>query len=173
MLAACGAPTVNPTPDPSDALTALVAPPADPPTVSIQGQELQPLYYDWMVDGEQVVFKQTENQDDIELARVPNISETLEVVIGSDVPPADLIMVTFDEVDANGVPINSDGLQTDCLHDDDGCHLAYQPGSLTVTLEVDASAKVAVLQLLYAGRNPDGDGMVHLNGSWGARLNVD
>ncbi|WP_091487872.1 hypothetical protein [Microbacterium pygmaeum] len=141
--------------------------------VSIQGEELPPLYYDWVIDGEPVIFKQSENQDDIRLTQVPHPSKTLEVVIGSGVPPADLVIATFEHVDANGVPTDSGGMQTDCLREVDRCDLIYGPDSLTVTLEAAESAQVVVLQLLYAARNPDGDGMIHMNASWGVRLDVD
>lgn len=39
--------------------------------MTLRGTSIDPLYYDWIVDDEQVVYKQAPNQDDIVLPSVP------------------------------------------------------------------------------------------------------
>jgi hypothetical protein len=139
--------------------------------VSIGGAEVSPAYYDWLIDAERVVFKQAPNQDDVALPHVAAPAEgRLEVQIESEQMPADFVVVLFDDIGPDGVPVSSEGRQVDCLAKDEPCQLTHTHGLVHATIDVDQSTQIAVVQLLYSAKSAKTGQVEHMNGSWGVRL---
>lgn len=146
--------------------------PSEPPTVSVEGSEIAPSYYEWIVDGESVTFKAAEDQDDAPLTDAPPpAGETLSVVLGSAVRPGDFRVVFFEDVDENGVPTAGAGVEVNCL-EDDACSLRREDGEISATVQLTSAPRIAVVHLLYADVfGPDDDVKVdHFVGSWGVRF---
>lgn len=168
-LAACG--QADPV-DGTEAFTNAERAPSEPPTVSIEGKRIAPSYYEWVVNGENITFKASEDQDDAELTHMsPPSGETLSVALSSAVRPADFRIVFFDDVDDNGVPAADSGVEVDCLGGD-VCNLRRERGDLIADVQVTVDPKVMVVHLLYASvTGSEEDTTVdHLVGSWGVRF---
>jgi hypothetical protein len=168
-LAACGQADFR---NGADVFTTAERAPSEPPTVSIEGNRIAPSYYEWVIDGENITFKASEDQDDAELTHLSRPSrETLSVVLSTAVRPADFRVVFFEDVDENGVPTAASGVEIDCL-EDDACSLQTENGELTADVQLTLDPKVMVVHLLYADvvDSDDETKVDHLVGSWGVRF---
>jgi hypothetical protein len=152
-------------------MSTLIPAPAEPPRVSVQGHDLEPAYYDWMIDNERVVMKQRENQDEVPLSTIElDAGSELSFSVGSEVLPADFVVVLFSELDSNGIPIDSRGDEIDCLHEDDRCRITTGPSEMIASVQTHPQTRIVVIHLLYATRSEGQTGVRHVTGSWGMRL---
>lgn len=170
-LAACGEASSERENQESAFVRTEAAPPT-PPVVTVDGVEIDPSHYEWVIDGEAVQFKAAENESDAPLTevRAPE-GDTVSVELNSPVRPSDFTVVFFDEVDEAGVPTTTAGREIDCLRDA-ACTVSARNGTLAATVEQVGSPVIMVVHLLYADVVDDADSTAvnHQVGSWGVRF---
>ncbi|MFE5672731.1 hypothetical protein ACFQ58_14110 [Agromyces sp. NPDC056523] len=165
---------VNPQPLPTaqGAFTEMVAPPETPPPLTIQDLSINPGYYSWIIDGDDVVFRTEENQDDAVLPEVSVKGASLRIDVGSSVVPAEFIVVIFDELNSTGLPSEPLGEEFNCLADTGPCQLRSTDPFVSANVNLPASTKIVVVHLSYASEDSE-DAIRLLSGSWAVRIGED
>lgn len=140
---------------PSDAsgrpLTEAVQSPESPPAVRAMSVEANPINSDWrFASGERQVVSPDSGFSAQDLAAVvaPAGEAPLRVEIASPVPPTQIDVVVFDELDASGVPVGA-GREVHCLQSDD-CSLEHSLDKISLSVPVDQNSDVVILHLYYA-----------------------
>lgn len=151
---------------PSLAASSSYSPPAD----DSMEEELDPAYYEWLIDGSVEIYQEEEQEDDIELNEVELNSNNIEVSAGTDVMPIDFAVVAFHEVDSRGIPIDPIGDEFNCSVGSSECSVEEDNGRIIATLQIDAEPEIIVVHITYSAYDNVEEEARHMTGSWGARV---